>query len=289
MLRTADKRLFVGKGLDGVFPRFEPVSATGVGQVSGSSAGTLITVGGVANTKTSWVELVASTSKQADGFLLNCQPGDTALTDYLVDIAIGGSGSEVAILSNLLFTAGGGDTPPGKAFFPIPIPPGTRISARAQSVDTAAVAVRVDLILLDGGDARLLTRRVATTYGADTSDSGGTAVDAGASTHTKGAWAQLSASLTNGFESCVICLGNRNNAANTAQNMLLDLGVGGSGSETVVLPDMYVRATAGEEVLPKWTWVPLRVNKGQRLAARVQSSSNDATDRVIDVVVIGFS
>lgn len=288
MLRTSDKLLHVGLPLGDITRPFEPVTLTAAGSLAASSGGTL-TDDTTTNTKGDWIELVAATAKQADGFILTIQTGDTGVSDFLVDIGIGAAAAETVIVSNVLYTSGGSDSPPARAYFPIPIAPGTRVSARSQCVDLSQ-RVRVVVTLCDGGVARSLRRRVATTYGADTSDSGGTAVDAGGSTHTKGGWAELSASVTKDFDQCVICVGNRNNATNTSQNILLDLGVGAALSETVIVPDIYYRVSATQEdVYDKMTWVPVQVKAGQRLSARIQSSSNDATDRVIDVVVIGFS
>jgi hypothetical protein len=290
MLRTADKSLQLGRPLDLVVPRYEPMTATTEGEVLASSSGTLITPGGVANTKTAWVELVASTAAQADGFIFNIQTGDVGINDCLVDIGIGGAGSETVLVANILYSSGTGDSLPEKALCPVRIPPGTRISARASSTDTTAVSVRPTITLVAGGMMRSLSRRVATTYGATESGATtGTAVNAGASTHTKGAWSQISASVTHSFDSCLVCFGQRNNPTQTAQNILLDIGVGAAASEVVVWPDIYIRVRADEDIGPKAMWLPLSVKAGQRLAARMQSSTNDATDRIIDIVVIGFS
>jgi hypothetical protein len=280
--------VLLGRQVGALWPRYEPITLTSEGEVTASSGGTL-TDDTTTNTKGDWIELVASTAKQADGFIVNIQTGDTGVSDFLIDIGTGAAAAEVVLVSNILYSSGGSDAEPARAYFPIPIPPGTRVSARSQCVDLSQ-RVRVILTLCDGGVARSLKRRVATTYGADTSDSGGTAVDAGGSTHTKGGWAELSASVTKDFDQAVICVSNRNNATNTSQNVLLDLGVGAALSEVVIVPDLYYRISATvEDVMPKMTWVPLQVRAGQRLACRIQSSSNDATDRVIDVVVIGFS
>lgn len=290
MLRTADKNLILGRNLIEVPDHYESYSSVAEGEVTASSGGTGVVPGGVAHTKTAWVELVASSSIRADGFVLDAQIGDVAVADYLIDIGIGGAGSEVAIVSNILWTSGGGDGAPANAFFPIQIPAGSRIVARAQSTDTTGVRVNLIIHLVKGGFAKDVRCRVATTYGANTGTSGGTAVNAGGSTNTKGAYSELSAALSFGFESCVLCLGNRNNAAQTGQNMLLDLALGAAAAEVVLYGDMYVRVMAvSEDVMPKWTWLPISAKAGQRLATRIQSSSNDATDRIIDAVVIGFS
>lgn len=290
MLRGAEKRLEIGRPLLAVVPRFEPHVVSTEGELAASSVGTLITPGGVANTKTAWVELVAATGQNTDAFLVNIQPGDVGINDCLVDIGIGDAGSETVLIANLLFSSGSSDSGPLKAFCPVMIPPGTRVSARASSTDTAGVSVRLTITLIDGEVVRRLTRRVATTYGATESGATtGTAVNAGASANTKGAWSQITASVTHSFDSCLVCFGQRNNPANASQNILVDIGVGAAASEVVVWPDIYGRVTAAEEINPKAIWLPLSVQAGQRLVARHQSSTNDATDRQIDVVVIGFS
>lgn len=260
-----------------------------IGALTASSSGTQVTPPGSANTKGSWVELVAATAGAADGLILCCQIGDTGIADFLIDIGTGAGGAETVLIPNILFSYGTSDGPPGTAFFPIQIPAGTRIAARCQSTDIAATSIRLLASLVNGGVAEQLNCTVATTYGADTTDSGGTAVDAGATPNTKGAWAQLDASVDFTFNSCVICLGQRNNAAQTAQNILLDIGVGAAAAETVIIPNIYYRAQAAEEIVNKWLWVPVRVAAGERLAARIQSSSADAGDRVFDVAVVGFS
>lgn len=290
MLRTADKLLNLGR-LDAVIPLYQPYSASTEGEVTASSQGTALTLNGVANTKAgTWTQIVASSPQDADGFLLTLQVGDVGIGDFLVDVGLGAASSEVTIVSNILFHHGNADGPPAQAYFPIPIPSGSRIAMRMQSTDTSGVGVRAIITLINGGLAAKMRARFATTYGADTSDSGGTAVDAGGSTNTKpGTFTQLTAATTADIDSIVLSVSNRNNAANTAQNILLDLAIGGSGSETVILPDIYIRAQALEELHPKLSWIPVTIKSGQRVSCRIQSSSNDATDRIIDVSFIGFT
>ena len=291
MLRTADKLLQVGSPLHTAIKRTETFSMTSEGELTASSGGTLLTLNGVGNTKpATWTQIVASTAADADGFFVTLQTGDVGIADFLVDVGLGAASSEVTIVTNMLYTHGSSESAPARAYFPIPIPAGSRIAMRMQSTDTTAAGVRAIVTLVNGGLAAKLKCRVATTYGADTSDSGGQALDAGGSANTKPAsFTTISASVTYGFESCVICVGQRNNAAQTAQNILLDIAVGAAASETVIVPDFYLRATAAEDIYPKMIWVPATVRAGQRLSGRIQSSTNDATDRIIDVVVIGFS
>jgi hypothetical protein len=291
MLRNTDKGLKLGHPLGLVVPRYEPYAESTGGANAAGSGGTDFAVGAVANTKTGWTQIIASSSQRADGLLITVSPSNIATADYLVDIGIGGAGSETVLLSNLLYSVGSSATGfgPISIFCPIYVAPGTRISARAQSSDTSAVGVSVIVRLIKGGTAERIRSTVATTYGADTSDSGGTAVDPGGSAHTKGAWTEISASVSVGFDSCLLLFGQRNNASNANQNMLLDIGVGASGSESVIFADMYMRILDVEQIYPNCIWLPISVKPGQRLAARCQCSGIDATDRVIDLVVVGFS
>jgi hypothetical protein len=290
MLRTADKALQFGLPLGQVIRLYEPSALTSEGELTASSSGTALTLNGVGNTKpATWTQIVAATASDADGFFVHLQNADTGISDYLVDVGLGAASSEVTIVSNILTSSGNADGFPGQAYYPIPIPAGSRIAMRHQCTDTAGNGQRAVVTLVNGGLAAKIRARFATTYGADTTDSGGTAVDAGAGANTKNTWSQLTAATTSDIDSMVICVGQRNNAANSAQNILLDIGIGAAASETVVVPDIYYRASLGEEIMPKQLWVPVTVKAGQRLSARIQSSTTDATDRVIDVAVIGFT
>ena len=67
-------------------------------------SGSTIDAGGTANTKGSYTQMVASTSRDYCALAwcmdsLNVTPANTA--NFLVDVAIGGAGSEQVIVSNL--------------------------------------------------------------------------------------------------------------------------------------------------------------------------------------------
>jgi hypothetical protein len=75
---------------------------------SGNTDGTDITPNATANTKGSWVELTASLDHDTTGGIIitlgSIESSTTSEGSYLVDIGIGGSGSEEVVLSNLKFT-----------------------------------------------------------------------------------------------------------------------------------------------------------------------------------------
>lgn len=254
----------------------------------GAAAFDIGVTAGSANAKGSWAELTSSSPIDADGFYLNVAMVGTN-RDFLFDIGVGAAGSEVVILENVLVSIGSisiGQIV--EAYVPLPIKAGTRIAARCQSTTVSAVlGIMAHLAAGDFYSAMRCGR--ATTYGALTADSGGTSIDPGAVASTKGSWVELAASLTNPFRSALVCVGNQANAVRSAASYSLDLGIGAAASEQVVLADNYMHADATTDlVFPPLIQRFLSAKSGERLAARAKSDITDATDRLFDLVVIGF-
>ena len=81
------------------------------------------------NTKSGYVEVCAALDFDVGALILHQVTGYSG--DYLVDIAVGASGSEFDIISNVLITEGGCRIGCPAVFY-INIPKGTRIALRAQ-------------------------------------------------------------------------------------------------------------------------------------------------------------
>lgn len=128
-------------GFDGAIPQIE--GAAGVDNFGQATAPFPLGVppGATADTKGSFVQLTASTAHDyigLMGYLLTYAGLDN--TSGLVDIAIGASGSEQVIWPNIPLTPNNASAfYPGIVvpFTPIPIPAGSRISARFQSTSTS--------------------------------------------------------------------------------------------------------------------------------------------------------
>lgn len=248
-----------------------------------------VTAAGSGNTKGAFAELVASTAFDSEWLCLYVVKNNTVVVaDYLVDLAIGGAGSEVTFWSNVLFSTATSTEPIDQALIPYGIPAGTRVSARVASTDASAV-IRVGLRLIKGGSFPGGLKRI-TTYGAETSDSGGTEVDPGGVSDTEGAWSELSSALTNPVEWGVVSIGSRNNGnIGLLSSARLDLGVGAAASEVVVVQDIPLKAgTVNDMWGPCLHSFPLKLPAGARLAARLQSNNTDNTDRRIDVAFYGI-
>lgn len=115
-----------------------------------TAIGTNITSGAI-DTESAWTQLIASTARDAWGILVGFNRGavNAAVRSILCDIGIGGAGSEIALISNLIGNSGL-TTNVGHhnaRFFPIFIPAGTRLSARVQTnVASHVLDVAVRLI-----------------------------------------------------------------------------------------------------------------------------------------------
>ncbi len=233
-------------------------------------AGTTVTAGSPANVKGSWTELFASTSIDAEAILVEIQltPGAGNNRHYAFDIGVGGAGSEVVAVSDITLynnTAQGGNEQGCPILIPVFIPAGTRISMRSQS-DLASSTANVRVHILKGGFANLRQMGRATTYGFNAGSTTGTTVTTGVA-NTKGAYAQLTASMTNSCRWLILVIGV---ATGTSQNFSIDVAIGAASSEQIIVPDLYYTSgNSGPSVMV--FQLPLAIPAGQRLAVRAAS------------------
>ncbi len=262
--------------------RFESAGAT-----AADSGGISVTPNNSANTKGGYGELIAATTFDACGFFLNYV--NPAAHKYLVDIAIRAAGAEQVVLAN--FHIGTVASMPGTVWFPLSVPAGTRLAARAQCSSAGSLALEMAANLVGSGFQGGPRFRVVDTYGATTADSGGTSVDPGGAANTKGAYSQLTASTTRALRALAVVLGADSNQTLTTAGYLLDIAIGAAGVEQVVIPDLWFNATTGGRTFLAGAMgpFPCSIPAGTRIAARGASSTTDATDRLFDVVIYGYS
>lgn len=257
--------------------------ATAVGVDTSTSRGTAVTCSGSTNTKGSYAQLTASTPIDADGFdFVFMRPSAAGM--YMYDVAIGAGGSEQIILANICFDTLS-QTDGESVFIPLPIKAGTRVAVRSQHSTTASATSDVALVLYAGGFAASMRMGRATTYGADTATSSGTALAWSGSANTKGSWVELSSAVDAPIRFALALMGMRNTSISTTSASLIDFGVGAAASEIAVAENI---PTFGDANLdrhhPRFHHLPISVKSGARLAARQQNSVN----YTIDVIVIGF-
>ncbi len=264
-----------------------PVSYT---QHQAATYTTAITAAGSTHTKGAYTALVSSLAADVNGFFLTINVVNSTSRAFLLDIATGGAGSETDIIANLPFQVGGDVTGANcQIYVPYPLPSGTRVSARVQST-TASATISIALLTVSGGVSGLLTSVAAATYGANTGTTRGTQVDPGASANTKGSYVELTSatSTVNNIRWLLVMLGAQMNTAQSAANWALDIATGAAAAEVVAVPDLvFSSGTVFDALLPTCYCVPVDIPTGTRISARAKCSINDATDRLIDLVVVG--
>jgi hypothetical protein len=279
--------------VSGGFALGEFANATNQGAVTTTSKGSAaITSGSSANTKGSYVQLVASSSIDAAWMMVIVDGVDINGKTVGVDIAVGASGSEQPIVQNLI--AGGSDTGSWPTYcFPVCIPAGTRISARAQSTSASDNNIFIGVEIFDTSFQQSKSGSgIINTYGFVSGSTVGTPIDPGTTANTKGAYAQLTASITNDLVGFFLGFDRHGDGTTTTDvEALLDVAVGAAGSESVILPNLYCLNENTSNINlqhPDCTpFLPIHIPSGTRIAARAQGSATTATARVLGLTFYG--
>jgi hypothetical protein len=259
-----------------------------------SHGGTTVTSSGSVDTKGSWTQIAASTSFDAAAIYLNL---DTAFTDtnYLLDIGVGAAASETILIPDVMIAAEGGKGV--FVTFPVTIPAGSRIAARC-AANFASSGMFVSVTLFSASFVDHPSGQNVTAYGVVTSGSKGTTVNAGGVANTKGSWTQITASTTRDHKGLIVGAERPVLSVIVAggYSQLTDIGVGGAGSEQILVPDIRFQSQAPlgttsprGQLEPSFIALPAcDIPAGSRLAVRQQSTSIDAEDRTAAYVLYGL-
>lgn len=142
--------------------------------------------------KGSWTQVFSSLANETYGLLIcvNTNTTSAASRNTVIDIGIGGAGSEIVLVPDLIggnaigFTTNGGGL---WYYFPVFIPAGTRVAVRAQSTVTTSFRVHVQAMQQPLNPAMVKAAGFVEAIGA--SGAAGTAVTAG--TTSDGSWTLL--------------------------------------------------------------------------------------------------
>lgn len=271
-----------------------PARAVDLMRASSARSGVTLTAAAVAHTKpATYTTVIASTSGDASLMLvyLSATRTDATNTSALLDIAIGAAASETIIVPDLGvgYANSSLDRCPMWAI-PVNIPAGTRISARLQS----AVALATGSISMDlygaGPFEKNTPLRVGPALGLVSASSRGTILTASSSTNVKGSWVELISSTVDPYFGFLYSMMGAGSAAITAANMAFDIGVGGAGSESVLVADLVGRVESDEHVHARHlgtqtVWLESPVPAGTRISARVSATSASNT---MDLILHGL-
>ena len=246
-----------------------------------------LTKPGSNNTKSGWTELNAGVPRDYCGFYVQFgnNHATQAVTTSLVDI---GFGTTVVVPNMLAFgrrTAfmGFGDI----VYFPIPIPAGTQLQARLQSLNVAGGTPGIRIWGVPNNPLRQPPSygRV-TNYGANTADSGGVGIDNGTPANT---WVrtQIVASITNPIKHLIVCIGDQDSARATVAKFLFDIEIG-AGNQ-VIASNLSMRTSSQQNTLrPQYWQFPVNIPAGTSISINSRCTSNNTLARVYDVVLLGI-
>lgn len=264
------------------------------GEDTASSRGTTIT-SGVANAKGSWATIKTATGFTYEGvtvYFAN-NAGTAATFDFMVDIGIDdGAGNVFVIVPDIHWAPCYRASEHNLALsIPVHVPSGSKLVARA-ACSNGLSAGTISCIIVghsaNPGGFPGYSHAVALFT---PSLSRGVAIDPGAVTNTKGAWAQLIASCPNDIEAIFGVIGFNGDTSRAATgSALLDIGIGAAAAEFIILPDF------------SFTWgltwdgpndvffqsVACVIPTGTRVAARGQCSHATAGDRTWDIALYGL-
>jgi hypothetical protein len=114
----------------------------------------------------------------------------------------------------------------------------------------------------------------------------GIAMAGPASNNTKGAWTELISSTASLYEALIISVQANGDTSMNAQGILVDIGIGPGGSETVLIGDLYFDCSTVEQITPVSPMTyGIQIPAGSRLSARWQGSSFSGDS--FDVSLIG--
>lgn len=277
---------------------------TNYSQVEGWNSGTSLFTSftcGANNTKGSWTEIISSCPFDVGLIAIYLQAvlGISQQKYTLIDVGVGSAGNEVVIIPNIsymhmTYNTGSNNTHEDVRYISLPlgIAAGQRISIRGQTNHTATMGKYAGLFLYPLSRSTTPPFSKITDYGINTSTSRGTTVDTGATLNTKSSWTEITSSTTRRIKAIVpqISAGE----IPPQGKAYIDIGVGGSGSEIVIIPDIYCRCTRASSSTAVFApngmvlLYPFDIPSGTRIAARGQNGSGTNDMRYIDVSILGL-
>lgn len=269
-----------------------PTSNTGLNYVTypagPTASGNNVSANASANTKGSYVEFVASSPFACQKIIVFALGATNSSGAHLFDVAIGAGGAEVVKIANITgqhFGTTSSNAMHGQWMFPFAIAGSTRIALRTQSnIGSHTLEIAVTLVASSGAVGLTSTE----TVGVDTTTSFATTVDPGGTASTKGAYAQLSASVGSTWQWVFILTTNIAHGQSGGIRWAIDFAIGAGGAEVVLIPDLRAHgATTWLIPSPTGYWVLTYIASSTRIAVRASCSINTATARLIDIAAIG--
>jgi hypothetical protein len=254
-----------------------------------------LTGSGTAHTKGNWGQIDAAIPAGVKGLIVSVNATNLAATNtsMLMDIGVGGAGSELVVVANLGigYKQNAGHMAGWIEYIPLALPDGVRLAARIQGAVVSDTAVTSWQYVIDQGIHPVRSFAACETMGADTGTSRGVTVTANATINTPGAWAEIVASTPTPIHALLPTIQANGQTTMVTRFETIEIGVGGAGAEQIIIPKIGYRVSSTSEELNPYLLLALsglvdvNIPVGSRLAARVTSSVASTTT---DVILHGF-
>jgi len=258
--------------------------------VAGSTYFYSAQTGTTANTKGAWKEIIATTP--FDG-LVNIRHLEYYNPDtYLWDLGVGSAGSEVVVIENIIANFEKSYNPQ-QFILPYMIPAGSRVAVRVQYDGTSDRFVPFNAGMMEcNGWGRAHNLAAAfETVGANTADSTGTELDSGATANTYPAapYTQITSATANDWRGFYVLLGFQANALPGDASHQIQIAVGASSSETVIVSELPRRSQDNppRSSMAFSPYFGIDIPAGTRLSARQRSTVTGTADRKCEIVLLG--
>jgi hypothetical protein len=233
---------------------FVPAGANSFGNVQfsmgttrpGTNYGTTVTP--AIGSKGAWAEVISSLTDETYGLLI-CVNSNTTTNNSrntVIDIGVGAAASEIVLIPDLIggnasnYNTGGGGV---WYYFPVSIPAGTRVSARAQSTVTTALRVFAQAFQRPLQPSMLKRAAFVEAIGTGTLPNG---TDVTSGTTNKGAWTLLGTTT----QRCWFWqLGVQVSSADVSQGTNvyhIDLARGDGTNYNIIINNMYFNTSSSE-------------------------------------------
>jgi hypothetical protein len=123
--------------------------------------------------------------------------------------------------------------------------------------------------------------------GLDIATTRGTLVDPGGTAHTDSAWIELIAATSFPYQWLNLALGKGAAVSGALSDHLIDIGVGASGSEKILIPDILAHNDSAGDTPPTTYSFPISIPSGTRISARMRGSITGAGSRTLDIAMWG--
>lgn len=255
------------------------------GSVATATSALLTIVSGTADAFGDYVELISSTTEDSKWVILDlCAVTTNGGRSSIVEIAVGAAGAETGLFKAYIPHCTSSESGKTKIAVPASVASGSRVSIRVKSnVQSTSVYANVCLASYDMWGTSTQNEFIGE------NGSKGVVIDPGATINTKGSWVEITPATSHDYDYIILFMGNDQNAADSNFRFLVDVATGSAGSETVLLENIFQSSDTlegGHGVAhPFFVSIP----SGTRISARAQCSGNDATDRLLDISILGVN